>query len=222
MRFKSLALAAVAAVTMTASAQAAPMMQLNIEDVGAAAFQNVGPVAGNVVNFSGTVGGFFIALTAGVSNSPGTGELGTLNITNLSVTNNGAATGTLRLTFLGSGFTLPTGPKLTLSSSASLSTTDTTFLGTVAHYGTVSDLGGSTQNSCSMNIDADESCSAVPAGFTRTGGDYNLTSYTEIVLGAGKTVNTTGSVRVVPEPASMTLVGLSMLGAAFVARRRRS
>jgi hypothetical protein len=224
MKFNLKAMALAAAMMATAAApKAEAAMILNLTDLTTAPAVNVAS-ATNLVQYFGTVGDFTVTATVATSNVPG-GAFASLDIVNLAIVNNGAAQDTLTIEAIASGFTLPFGPNLVLSSSASTSNSSRQP-GSVNHEGFIEDASGFATNSCTLDAAlASDNCNGADTPFLRDGGPFQLRSLMTFTLAAGGYVNTTANVRVdsvVPEPASMTLVGLGLLGAAFAARRRRS
>ena len=192
----------------------------------------------NNVNFIGTVGAFDVASTQGISNAPGNALVAFANTTSLAVNRNDGALGTKTLTvdFVVFDFFNPTSTSKTMQGSASTTAgqglfnaaTETIFTNFRVDSNNTTSLNlGPTvsQLSCGMATSINDSCNAGSivwsdpvlgvAGFsTRTQQAFTLE--------AASIVNTTSSltIRNVPEPMTLSLVGVSLLGLAFASRRR--
>lgn len=196
------------------------------------------------VNFSGSVGVFNVASTQGLNNVPGDPTVATANTTSLTVKRTDAAlpipaTKSLVVDFISFDFMNPTGVLKTLQGSASTTAgsgffnagTETIF----TDFRVDSDnglgflLGGTVTGgvNCLMATAVANSCDGgtvvwsdpalgTPGFSTRTQQSFTLE--------AGSIVNTTSSltIRNVPEPMSVSLVGAALLGMGLASRRRRA
>lgn len=191
----------------------------------------------NKVDFAGVIGAFDISSTTGLSNAPGLPNVATAGTTSLSVHRIGAgATPTgLTVDFVAYGFFNPTGLAKTMQGSASTTAgagffnpateaifTDfrvdsqnlKTFLGTP-----------SGQASCLMATSENTSCNAGTVAWSDPAlGNPGFSTRTQQLfnLEFGSIVSTTSTltIRNVPEPMTLSLVGVSLLGLAFASRRR--
>lgn len=190
----------------------------------------------NKVDFAGTIGGFLVQSTTGISNAPGNPLVATAGTTSLDVTRVSAGPGiqALVVDFIAYGFFNPTGTLKTLQGSASTnaaagffnSATESIF----TNFAVDSDNGlifaaPTAAISCNMATSINTSCDAGSAvwadpligvaGFsTRTQQRFRLESGSTVVTGSSM------SVRNVPEPMTLSLVGLSLVGLGFASRRR--
>ena len=192
----------------------------------------------NFVNFSGTVGAFDVASTQGLSNAPGTALVASANTTSLTVNRNDFALGTkgLVVNFVVFDFFSPTGTSKTMQGSASTtagqgffnSATESIFTNfrVDSDNSTSLNLGPTvSSSSCLMATALSNNCDAASIVWSDPVlGVAGFSSRTQQVftLEAASIVNTTSSltIRNVPEPMTLSLVGVSLLGLAFASRRR--
>jgi hypothetical protein len=184
-------------------------------------------VNANNVSFSGTVGDHQVATTSGTGNVPGNLVFANLDTSTTSVTRNGGS-GSLEIDIVGFDYTQPVGAIKTFSGSASLTSSPGLFQPTdtvMTNFWVDGANGGNFVNglSCMQSVSTNNSCDAgsllwndgAPAQFS-------IRSRQTYSVAAGGTVNATSSAIVtkhIPEPATLSLVGLALLGAGFAGRR---
>jgi hypothetical protein len=165
------------------------------------------------------------------SNSPGTATLAKLLETTLELTNPTAATQSIEILVGDIGFALPSAPATLLENIAGTVVTggaDNLFSGVGCVDGT------NAQNSCpgtvhtpviTANITAPGSGNATTTSpIPSLGTPYSITQLITLTLDRGADLNyvASASVAPVPEPATLGLLGVGLLGIGFVARRKRS
>lgn len=201
----------------------------------------------NFVTYSGSVGAFDVVSTQGISNAPGNANLATANTTSLTVNRNDSAVGikSLVVDFISFDFFNPNGTIKTFQGSASTTAGDGLFnsatesvftdfrvdsdnaansLGALSFNmgsGTVTDLNCTmatgTNNSCNAgNVLWNDPALGVAGFSTRTQQRFNLE--------ASSVINTTSSltIRNLPEPMTLSMVGAALLGLGIASRRRRA
>jgi hypothetical protein len=241
--FSKLGAAAVVLLGMATSAQSG--VRLDLTDVGAGinmfcdstAFAACGAgfslTASGGLRFEGTVGGFSVDTTSFSSNLPGTASAAILNGSTTQITRTGSGQGELRIDLSGFGYTLPAGEFKTLRGRASVTTSDETFgTGDLVFNQFIVDPGNgfpvvgdpTRVRSCTVTLIADSgNCStSVSVWQDADLGTFSMRDVQLVRLTNGHTVNTTisGTVGRVPEPMTLSLVGVALLGVAAVARRR--
>ncbi|MEO0586936.1 MAG: PEP-CTERM sorting domain-containing protein [Planctomycetota bacterium] len=174
------------------------------------------------VAFSGTVGGIETAITVGVSNSPGTSDLASLNLTSLAINNVGGAT-SLMVELSDAGFLAPNpaGGVIDLLAAASASTTvgsvDVDFTGYANDSnGIFATEQASSPAGFSVSTPAGTGSSAITP--VTLGAPYSLTSVLELDIDAGTIATVTGNTSIIPEPATLALIAAGI--AVGVIRRR--
>jgi hypothetical protein len=184
-------------------------------------------VSANNVTFSGTVGNFQVATTNGAGNAPGNAIFADLNSSTTSVTRLNAGAGHLAIDVVGFDYTQPIGAMKSFSASASLTSPSGLFSPgdniQSQFYVDGSNSGGLVNSlSCGMAVTANNSCNAGSLMWTDgSPAQFSIRSQQQYFVAAGGSVNATSSAIVrVPEPASLGLVGLALLGAGFAARRK--
>lgn len=244
---KQLALIATAAVALLGAASSAQAyIVLTITDTGTgtqklcdltgwtiASGANYCGAGFNVVNrdnvsFAGTVGNHTVATTSGTGNAPGNPVFANLDTSTTSVTRLNAGTGSLEIDIVGFDYTQPVGSIKTFSGSASLTSSPTLYNPSdtvMSRFWVDGANGGNFVNglSCMQSVSTNNSCNAgsllwndgAPAQFSIR----SRQTYTVAAFGV---VNATSSAIVtkhIPEPATLSLVGLALLGAGFAGRR---
>ena len=195
----------------------------------------------NFVNFSGSVGAFDIASTQGLSNAPGSALVATANTTSLTVNRNDAAVGTksLLVDFVVFDFFNPTGVDKTLQGSASTTagqgffnsateTVNTSFRVNSDNLFTNADFSltnAAASIGCLMATSINTSCNAGTAVWSDPAigmPGFSTRTQQAFTLEAASVINTTSSltIRNVPEPMTLSLVGAALVGLGFASRRR--
>ena len=230
-----------ATAAVGALALAAPAAHANLE----IQYSSTGSSYTTLLN-SGSNGGFATAtaaqlntinaatgLTFGTldvsSNSPGTSAQALTTSASVSVSNTTGSTITVFLTFGDTNFALPIAPP--------------TALLTSNYSDTVLDSGGGSYSFASFVNQSNAQNATTGVGTTPlTGGfgsgsstsdavmittltaPYSMTELLELQLGAGDEITFSNSEKLTstPEPASMALLGVGLLGLGFVAKRKRS
>lgn len=193
----------------------------------------------NSIAFGGSfsVGGYNFTGASGVTgNVPGDGIFGNLSDSKLAIAHTSGA-GDLTVEFAAWNYTFPTGPNMTLSAASTgnwnvaAAGDNATFQawarddnaptipgGTATAIAPVCNSGGpGTTLACSTT--------SADVAWLRTGGFYALTGREVIHQAIGSVASYQASVNTVasavPEPATLSLVGISMIGLGFIRRRRR-
>lgn len=223
-----------AVVALGASSAGAAVLTMSLTDVtgstsvfcdngiGGCAGGFSGLMNGPLLSYSGAVGSWNTALTATTTNSPGTPTLATLDLTQLVLTNQTNAARTFEILVTGFGYTTPPGDPLDFFGSASTSSQGVTGLVDSFSYFDPTNSGAlANQIACSFVPGTNNSCAQNAFSVNNGGGAYSLSHMLRITLNGGQSINLTGnaSVRNVPEPGTVALLGLSIFGLAALRRR---
>lgn len=196
----------------------------------------------NFVNFSGTVGVFDVASTQGLSNAPGSPLVATANTNSLTVNRNDGGplgTKTLLVNFVVFDFFSPTGVDKTLQGSASTTagqgffnsateSVNTSFRVNSDNLYTNADFSlanSAASIGCLMATSTNASCNAGTAVWSDPASGlpgFSTRTQQAFTLEAASVINTTSSltIRNVPEPMTLSLVGAALVGLGFASRRR--
>lgn len=200
-------------------------------------------VANNAISFAGSVGAFDIGFSSGTSNAPGNALFATSNTATTTVFRNDAAAGTksLVIDLIAFDFFNPTGLQKTMEGSATPSNTigfNSPLESVFTNFRVNSDNGSTapsfnlvpggpvTSFSCTYNPASPTQCfnagnavwndpaSGQPGFSMRTQQSFNIL--------AGTSINSSSSltVRNVPEPLTVSLVGAALLAAGVASRRK--
>jgi hypothetical protein len=182
-------------------------------------------VDANNVSFSGTIGKHLVSTTSGSALE--TATLAILDTSSTSVRRNSAGAGDLQINMTGFGYTSPTAAVKTFEGNASYTSSSFAPGDTVRSDFWVdpSDSGAPVNNlNCVTNITSGfGGCTAGALNWTDTAfSSFSIRSVQTYNVAVGGTVNvtSTGIVRnKIPEPATLSLVGLALVGAGFAGRR---
>ncbi|MGA8909413.1 MAG: PEP-CTERM sorting domain-containing protein [Acidobacteriaceae bacterium] len=182
-----------------------------------------------------TLGAFSVIVPALQDNSPGTPSLADLLSSTLSVTNTSGATASIIFAFSDTGYTAPVAPppvslnshiggSVTVGSSKNLasftscvSATDTNL--TSCSGATASTTTGTPSITAAKSFFNDESTT-----LSTLTSPYSITSILPLTLGAGSILNfaSNASIKPVPEPATLSILGTGLLALGAFRRRRRT
>jgi hypothetical protein len=227
------AMAAALVLGHSAPARANLQIQINGTEVGS-------PISSDTVAFSGTKGGLTFNLLATNSDSPGEGATALLTGASLTVTNKTGSTHTVIITLGDTGFTTPTAPPgyIALNSSVGGSVNKLNAKNALVFQSYVdptdkqNNLSGFTPGPQTPDITGTSSLSfndSASTSITSLAATYSITEYFKLTLGPKETLNetlnfgSTTTLTLLPEPSSMAIAGLGMLGMiGYGVRRRRS
>lgn len=188
---------------------------------------------GTGIGFNGVVGNFEVFTTSGTSNIPGSASAAFLNTSSTSVENlsaDGTGLDTMYIDFRGFNFSAPGAEFKTLFGSASYSGTisgsgagvqelDTRFYADPSNGG-----GTAVADDCVRAIVVADACdSGTPVMWSDVpGSSFSLRSQQYFSIVGATITNATTSVvaRPAPEPMTVSLVSIALLGAGLAARRR--
>jgi hypothetical protein len=184
-------------------------------------------VNANNVSFAGTVGNHSVSTTSGTGNAPGNPVFANLDTSTTSVTRTAAGAGGLQISIVGFDYSQPVDPIKTFSGSASLTSSTGLFAPTDtvnSEFWVDGSNGGGFVNglSCMMNVSTNTSCNAGSLLWSDGApAQFSIRARQTYTVAAFGTVNATSSAIVtrIPEPATLGLVGLALLGAGFASRR---
>ncbi len=178
----------------------------------------------NTSIFTGTISGFSVSTTSGIGTSGIT--FADLNAATSSVSYSGLGIGTMQIKLEVYDFTQPVGGLKNFSGSASLTSSVASAGDTIkSDFFVDGSNAGLLTNplSCTAAIlTSGNSCSAGSLQWADgPPAQFSMTTIQTYKVAAGGAVNaTSSSVVTVPEPATLSLVGLTLLGLGFASRRR--
>lgn len=229
----AMGVAAVAfSVGMAGAAHATPIVEYSTN--GGSSFTNISLTSfGNSYLFAGTFGGLTVTTGSIGSNVPGGNQAQLLGDA-LNLANDTVSTQTVLFAFSDGGFTGPIAPpNLLLNSHIGGTVTAAgtgnllSFLSCVtpgANAGTTSCLSADSTAAGKPDIRTANSFSNDQyATFTSLSGPYGLTELMSVTLSpnAGINYSANSTLSAVPEPMSVALMGVGLLGLTIVYRRRR-
>ena len=161
---------------------------------------NAGAIA-----WTGSLGNWLFNFTAGLSNSPAIGEPAMLDLASLNATSRRG--GNLTITLLETGLLYPSGSNLTAITSVGGTTSGTVSFQSLVNSSTLGSFGpfsGAFSGTTSGQVD--------------TTGGFTLTQIATIHH-EGSGVTGFNMITTVPEPATLGLLGIGLIGLAFMRKR---